>query len=289
MKSIYLSVLIAGVFLMGCQSNINKQIDKEEGETSKDSLELTTGHLDSNLDGEVFMDEPDYSVDPTTTLYFDSAFIYEYTTEEGKREEFWIYHNTQNGQLLYMPEDPMVEFVISDPLGNYYFFGDDGHGIKTIDRGHVNWVNDPNSYDKTENYPISDQYVTIKKTGKTKILDDGTIDGKGYLCEEYIWDFNKVKGSQKVFVTEMIPVNFYQIYGFNKLEGDIQLPVVSFDFTGIFGKNQVVTQVIDGGTNLELKHYQHNPAYVEAGDYKYSVQQPDGSWKETHFPLLKKK
>ncbi|MGB3343805.1 MAG: hypothetical protein WBA61_07830 [Aequorivita sp.] len=289
MKLIYLPVFLVVFALIGCQSKMDKLSNGQEAEISRDSLELTNVPSEDYFDEGMSMDEPDYSVDPTTTLYFDSAFIYEYTTEEGEREEFWIYHNTENGQLLYMPDDPMIEFVVSDPLGNYYFFGDDGHGTKTVDGVNVSWVNDPELYDENENYPISDRYVTIKKTGKTKVLSDDTIDGEGYACEEYKWDFHQVAGSQKVYVTEMIPVNFYQVYGFNKLEGDIQLPVVSFDFTGIFGKNQVITQVIDGGTNLELKHYQHNPAYVEAGDYKYSIQQADGSWKETHFPLLKKK
>lgn len=289
MKFIFLSIIIVGLSFTGCQSSINKLFDTEEDKIHKDSLDSTRSDPEEYINEDEILDEPDYSVDPTTTLYFDSAFIYEYTSEEGQREEFWIYHNTANGQLLYMPDDPMVEFVVSDPLGNYYFFGDDGHGTKTVEGVHLNWVSDPNSYDESVNYPISDKYVTIKKTGKTKILDDGTLEGKGYLCEEYKYDFHQVAGSQKVYVTEMIPVNFYQVYGFNKLEGDIHLPVVSFDFTGIFGKNQVITQIIDGGIDLELKYYQHNPAYVEAGDYKYSVQQADGRWKETHFPLLKKK
>jgi len=228
--------------------------------------------------------------DPKTTLYFSHAFIYEYGVagSDEDRGEFWIYHSPETGNLLYDPNDEMIDFVVSDPKGKYYFFGTDGHGANTVDHQTVDWVSDENSYDTAAAYPISDNYIKFTKTGEQHTVEDGTVDGNPIIGEEYLWAFQRLSGYQTTTVTEQIPINFYQIYGFNKLDGDIQLPVNSFDFTGIFGKHQSVIRFQSEQFILELKAYQFNPYYAEAGDYEYFIYRGDGAWEKTHLPLLEK-
>ncbi|MGO3181741.1 MAG: hypothetical protein ACTIJ9_02810 [Aequorivita sp.] len=279
MKTAILCFILITGSIFGCKS----QNDNKDEENSSD--QVVEGEL--NLDTEIIEEANHLEYNPAQTLYFSHAFIYQYGDEGEAVKEFWIYHNPENGQLMYMPDDEMVKFVVSDTLGNYYFFGNDGHGAQTVGSQFVDWVASPEAYDEDASYPISDQYVTLKPTGKKKSLDESSkINGKPIVGEEYKWEFSKMSGTQSTYITEMIPVNFYQVYGFNKLEGDIRLPAVALDFTGIFGKNQTVTQFTSGGFELKLAYYQFNPAFVEAGDYQYSVQQADGSWKEEAFPLL---
>ncbi len=285
---IFCSVIMLG-FFFGCKSNE----ENKETNAGGDERSIKTddqSFLEVNKEeGIKWSGEGDHKYDPSQTLYFSHAFIYTYTNAE-ESGEFWIYHNPENGQLLYMPEDPMVDFVVSDTLGNYYFFGDDGHGVKTVDSQFVDWVADSKLYDKNASYPISDKYVSIKPTGKKKSLDElSNMEGKPLVGKEYQWTFNQVSGNQSTYITEMIPINFYQVYGFNKLEGDIALPVRELDFAGIFGKNQIITYLESEDLKLELSFYQFNFSFVEAGDYEYSVQISNSSWKKERLPLLSEK
>lgn len=279
MKTAILCFVLIFGSIFGCKS----QNDNEDKDISPNKV----FEEKSRLDIESVTEANHLKYDPGQTLYFSHAFIYQYGDDGEEPKEFWIYHNPENGQLMYMPEDPMVEFVVSDTLGNYYFFGNDGHGDQTVGSQFVDWVASPDAYMKNVSYPISDQYVSLKPTGKKKSLDQSShIDGMSIVGKEYKWEFSKLSGTQSTYITEMIPVNFYQVYGFNKLEGDIHLPVVALDFTGILGKNQTITQLTSEGFKLELAYYQFNPAFVEAGDYQYAVQQADGSWKKEVLPLL---
>lgn len=285
MKKIILYIFLITASIFGCKSQ-NENEEKNTEHASENAIKQD----EKNLDSEYFEEANHLEYDPSKTLYFSHAFIYNYENEGEKPEEFWIYHNPENGQLMYMPDDPMIDFVVSDTLGNYYFFGNDGHNHQTINSQFVEWVANPEMYEENVSYPVSDQYVSITPSGKTKSLDEfSTIDGKPILGKEYKWEFSKVKGNQSTYITEMIPINFYQVYGFNKLEGDIRLPVASLDFTGIFGKNQTITHFTSAGFKLKLETYQFNPAFVEAGDYQYAVQQSDGTWQNEAFPLLSKK
>lgn len=290
MKAINVSVFLVALLLLGCQSKSNKHLDQEEIEMDKDSLDLSNAMSEEFFDKSMYEEANHIDYDPTQTLYFDHAFVYEYTTEDGKVEEFWIMHNPKTGQLLYDPDDEMVDFVVSDPLGNYYFFGNDGHGNKTVDSQFVDWVANPDLYDENETYPYSDKYVIITPTGKKKSMDENsTIDGKPIMMEEYSFNFRQVSGTQTTYITDMIPVNFYQVYGFNKLEGDIRLPDRNLDFVGVFGKNQTVTQIKSGGFKTELVAYTYTTYFAEAGDYEYSIRQANGTWKKQILPLLSPK
>ncbi|MCG2431289.1 hypothetical protein [Aequorivita xiaoshiensis] len=270
--------------MLGCNSKNNS---KTEVVTSE---EIIAEKQHSNSEPQEYIEEANHlKYEPSETLYFSHAFIYKFTDEDNSKE-FWLYHNPKNGQLLYVPEDEMIDYVISDPDGNYYFFGNDGHGNDVVDAQLVEWVANPEFYDENETYPISDQYVKLIPTGKKKVLNEySKIDGKEIISEGYKWEFTKMNGEQFTFITNIIPVNFYQVYGFNKLEGDISLPYSSLDFVGVFGKNQTITEFISGKTKVELLSYEFNPYFVEAANYQYVEQLPNGDWVEKSLPLLKPK
>ncbi|WP_271392861.1 hypothetical protein [Aequorivita sinensis] len=284
MRYLLITLTICIGLMLGCNSKNNS---KTEVVTSE---EIITEEQNSNSEAQEYIEEANHlEYDPSKTLYFSHAFIYKYTDED-ELKEFWLYHNPENGQLLYVPEDEMIDFVISDPDGNYYFFGNDGHGNDIVDAQFVEWVANPEFYDENETYPISDQYVKLISTGKKKVLNEySKIDGKEIISEEYKWEFTKMKGEQSTFITNMIPINFYQVYGFNKLEGDISLPYSSLDFVGVFGKNQTITEFKSGTTKVKLLSYEFNPYFVQAANYQYAEQLPNGDWQEKALPLLKPK
>lgn len=284
MRYLLITLTICIGLMLGCNSKNNS---KTEVVTSE---QIIAEEQNSNSETQEYIEEANHlEYDPSKTLYFSHAFIYKYTDED-ESKEFWLYHNPENGQLLYVPEDEMIDFVISDPDGNYYFFGNDGHGNDMVDAQFVEWVANPEFYDENETYPISDQYVKLIPTGKKKVLNEySKIDGKEIISEEYKWEFTKMKGEQSTFITNMIPINFYQVYGFNKLEGDISLPYSSLDFVGVFGKNQTITEFKSGTTKVELLSYEFNPYFVEAANYQYAEQLPNGDWQEKALPLLKPK
>ncbi|WP_271424809.1 hypothetical protein [Aequorivita sinensis] len=284
MRYLLITLTICIGLMLGCNSKNNS---KTEVVTSE---QIIAEEQNSNSETQEYIEEANHlEYDPSKTLYFSHAFIYKYTDED-ESKEFWLYHNPENGQLLYVPEDEMIDFVISDPDGNYYFFGNDGHGNDMVDAQFVEWVANPEFYDENETYPISDQYVKLIPTGKKKVLNEySKIDGKEIISEEYKWEFTKMKGEQSTFITNMIPINFYQVYGFNKLEGDITLPYSSLDFVGVFGKNQTITEFKSGTTKVELLSYEFNPYFVEAANYQYAEQLPNGDWQEKALPLLKPK
>lgn len=284
MRYLLITLTLCIGLMLGCNSKNNS---KTEVVTSE---EIITEEQNSNSEAQEYIEEANHlEYDPSKTLYFSHAFIYKYTDED-ELKEFWLYHNPENGQLLYVPEDEMIDFVISDPDGNYYFFGNDGHGNDIVDAQFVEWVANPEFYDENETYPISDQYVKLIPTGKKKVLNEySKIDGKEIISEEYKWEFTKMKGEQSTFITNMIPINFYQVYGFNKLEGDISLPYSSLDFVGVFGKNQTITEFKSGTTKVKLLSYEFNPYFVQAANYQYAEQLPNGDWQEKALPLLKPK
>ncbi|NGX84272.1 hypothetical protein [Aequorivita sp. KMM 9714] len=284
MRYLLITLTICIGLMLGCNSKNNS---KTEDVTSEETI---AEEQNSNSETQEFVEEANHiEYDPSETLYFSHAFIYKYTDED-ESNELWLYYNPENGQLLYVPEDEMIDFVISDPDGNYYFFGNDGHGNDMVDAQFVEWVANPEFYDENENYPVSDQYVKLIPTGKKKVLNEYfKIDGKEIISEEYKWEFTKMKGEQSTFITNVIPINFYQVYGFNKLEGDISLPYPYFDFVGIFGKNQTITEFKSGTTKIELLSYEYNTYFVEAAKYQYVEQLPNGDWQEKALPLLKPK
>lgn len=281
-------LLLCCIILAACS---NSKSGKTENDIDNESIEFHSQKEseDTLVNTNQPVTEADHSeYDPKTTLYFSHALIYKYwdETQPDSEGELWMRYNPETQNVLFVPDDEMIDFVVSSPDGNYYFFGNDGHGELTVSHQHVDWVT--NNYDESATYPVSDSYVKFSKTNRIIKVENFSLEGKPIKGDEYQWEFQKIAGKQLTAVTEQIPINFYQIYGFNKLDGDIQLPVNYLDFVGIFGKNQTIIRHESEPLHLELIAYESNPYFAEAGDYKFAIYKGDGNWEEKHLPLLKK-
>jgi hypothetical protein len=62
--------------------------------------------------------------------YFDKALTYQYEKNSIKNE-LWFYVNETTQQILYVPEDDMIQAVISYPNGTYIIYATDENGRKS--------------------------------------------------------------------------------------------------------------------------------------------------------------
>lgn len=287
MRSPFFLFLSVSLFFSCQQNTKSKQSSEIPSELSQENHESFSLKKESPE-----YQEEAYTHNPDSTMLFSHAFIYRYANSDNPDDaeqngEFWIYHDPETGNLLFDPQDEMVDYVISDPEGNYYFFGTDGHGQNTVSKQYVDWVSD-SEYDEKETYPLSDENIKFSKTGQKLKVKEGGWNGKPIVGTEYLWEFQRVSGPQRTAVTEQFPINYYQVYGFNKLEGDVLLPVLFLDFTGIFGKNQTVTHFESGPLQLELITYEYNPYYAQIAEYEYYIYEGEGNWRKEKLPLLPK-
>lgn len=194
---------------------------------------------------------------------FTHALIYRYETLTEKGE-FWLYHNPETGSILFVPEDEMIDVVIADTLGNYRFFGDDGHGNKTIITQQIDWVSEKTN----EILPKSDYLITFEPISEKKFIRNPEIQQQEIECKGFKMLYNKVIRQQNMYFTEDIPINSYQVYGFNRLEGDIRLPIPQLDMIGILSEKQLVTHIESDVFKLELVAYEYNPYQIILKKYK---------------------
>ena len=197
---------------------------------------------------------------------FTHALVYRYETLTDKGE-FWLYHNPKTGSILYVPKDEMIDAVIADTLGNYYFYGDDGHGNKTITTQFLDWVSD-SLFITNDILPTSDTLITFEPISEKRLIhnvENGQVDIE---CRGFKMLYHKMSHQQNIYLTENIAINSYQIYGFNRLEGDIQLPVKQLDMIGIVSKKQLLTHAESDVLKIELVAYEYNPYWFDIERYK---------------------
>lgn len=216
-------------------------------------------------------------------ISFDMALIYQYVYPDSEGE-FWMYYNTENGNILYVPEDEMIDFVIADSLGNYYTFGDNGHDEKVVSVQTLPHLNFEMKEANFQNFPQSNDYFEFIKLTEKRIIDQQNISQPNIESIGYKMLYQKMTGQQNVFVTENIPVNAYILYGFNLLEGDVKLPVAEYNFLNIFENNQLVTHIERDNFMLKLISYEYNPYMVDLSIYKYYIQN-EGEWILSTLPL----
>ena len=66
-----------------------------------------------------------------SVAYFPTALTYKYI-KNGEENELWFYLNEETQQVLYIPNDDMLQGVISYPNGEYRIFGTDENGKKMV-------------------------------------------------------------------------------------------------------------------------------------------------------------
>ncbi|MGJ8591164.1 MAG: hypothetical protein ACSHXF_01375 [Aquaticitalea sp.] len=197
---------------------------------------------------------------------FTHALIYRYETltENG---EFWLYHNPDTGSILFKPEDEMIDAVIADTNGTYSFFGDDGHGNKTMTTQLLDWVSD-SVFATNAILPISDSLITFEPIAEKRFIHNSEVHQMDIECRGFKMQYHKASGQQNIYFTETFPINAYQIYGFNRLEGAIKLPVVQLDMIGILSEKQLITHIENDIFKLELVAYEYNPYWFDEKKYR---------------------
>lgn len=76
---------------------------------------------------------------------------------------------------------------------------------------------------------------------------------------------------QKLFITENITVKSYQIYGFNRLHGDLQLPVEQLNLIDIVSMKQLATYIESHTFKLELVAYEYNLCCITLRNYQLYI------------------
>ncbi|MDN3724030.1 hypothetical protein QRD02_06520 [Aequorivita sp. SDUM287046] len=218
------------------------------------------------------------------TVYFDEALIYSYKSPD-RQGEFWIYHNSETGNFLYIPNDEMIDFVIADSLGNYYVFGNNGHDEKVVSLQQSIFIEDGRG-DAERELPESDDFIEFIELPEKKVIDQSNIVQPNIHSKGFTMHYKKMMGQQNVFITEDISLNSNIIYGFNTMDGDVKLPVAELNFTNIFSKNQVVTHINRDNFMLELENFGPNPYWATVGDYNYYIQDEKGTWIKKPLPLV---
>lgn len=187
--------------------------------------------------------------------YFPNALTYQYEIN-GLKEELWFYVNEKTQEVLYVPNDDMIQAVISYPNGDYKIYGRDENGLKTVLKENISAVAVDEVYDNL-----------LKPLEITKIIDQSNIQQKNIICKGYQFDYLKMQGSELLFATTQIPINSYQIYGFSRLNGDARI-TIGLDYINIFSKLDVITNIERSNFKLELLNYGPNPFEFSISEYK---------------------
>lgn len=218
----------------------------------------------------------------STSIYFDEALIYSYKYPD-REGEFWIYHNSKTGNFLYIPHDEMIDFVIADSLGNFFIFGDNGHNEKVVTSQKQILEEEEGAF--TKQLPQSNDFIDFIALTKNRIIDQSNISQPNIRSKGYTMRYKKMIGQQNVFLTKDISVNSNIIYGFNRMYGDIRLPVPELDFLGIFYKDEVVTHIERDNFHLKLENYGPNPYWATVEEYTYYIRNEDEKWEKKALPF----
>ncbi|TYR35112.1 hypothetical protein FXV77_14295 [Sphingobacterium phlebotomi] len=168
--------------------------------------------------------------------YFPEAFIYQYTDLQGEYQFVWLCYNPDTREILYIPNDDMLKAVISFPNGDYFGYLIDENGRKQTIRQHVPEVT-------TEGTEADTSFHRLNARAQDTIVRHREFQHDERIVSSAI-DVSYLKSGEKetVYVTEDFEINAYQIYGFNRLEGDMRLPFV-LDYIGILTEKQLATDV----------------------------------------------
>lgn len=189
-----------------------------------------------------------------TIAYFENALTYQYE-QNGEKQELWIYVNESKKELLFVPNDDMIQAVISYPNGNYSIYGTDENGKKVVLKQSVSAI-----ASKEIKQDI------LKKVRETRIISQKNIQQKDISCAGFRLNYIKMEGGETLYATTQIPINSFQLYGFSRLEGDCKLPL-NIDFINVFNKNQLLTHIERDNFKLELLNYGPNPYEFRLKEY----------------------
>jgi len=186
--------------------------------------------------------------DLDSILSFQKALVYEYKTKEDKGE-LWFFVNENKGQILYQPNDDMIEAVISYPDGLYEIYGKDTNGKMVVLTQNVNEINS-----KAQNKAF------LIPLGTSMQIDQNHVGEKPIESKGFRVSFEKTSELEMIFITAQIPINARQIYGFGALEGDAQIKL-GINFLNLLNKDELIAQLENPLLQLKLVDYEENPFY----------------------------
>ncbi len=191
----------------------------------------------------------EFSAKGQTSYYFSDALIYEYE-EGGSLKELWLYVNPKTKQVLYVPDNEMIVGIISFPDGTYKIYGKTERGKDTVLLQKV-----------PEVLKVVGEQGILKRIASTRIINQDNIQQKSIVCQGFYMNYLKMEGGETIHVSNQIPVNSRQIYGFCRLEGDAKLSA-GLDYLSLLKPNQTITHIERKGFSLRLTNYGPNPYYL---------------------------
>jgi hypothetical protein len=248
MKS--LKIILICLYLSACQN-------PQQNKNSQDEASNIQLQSDSLINGNTPNDTVNSLQNTSNPIaYFDKALTYQYEKNSIKHE-LWFYVNETTQQILYVPEDDMIQAVISYPNGTYIIYATDENGRKIKIKQQIDAVLTNGDFSKLLT-ALPENNTTISQ----KNIQQADIKTLGYILH-----FQKSNESEMLNITSQIPINSYQLYGFSKLDGDAKLPL-NLDYTNVVKKNQLITHIDGAYFYLQLLNYGPNPYEVPVGEYK---------------------
>lgn len=184
-----------------------------------------------------------------SVLGFSKTLVYEYI-QDNMTEQLWFFVNEENGIILYQPQDDMIKAVISYPNGEYITYGLDSHGMYEAIHQKIEIVNElPNNVN------------LLIAIDKEKKIDQSHVGMKSILSKGYTLKYDETNDRKEIFISEDIPINARQIYGFSALEGDSRLSIDLINYLNVLKKNQIITHVEGPCMKLKLLDYGDNTFY----------------------------
>ena len=187
--------------------------------------------------------------------FFENALVYQYEQNNSKKE-LWFFVNEKEKQILYVPNDDMIQAIISYPDGKYIVFATDERGQK------IRMVQQVNAIVSSE---IEDNVLSSLE--ENRVISQKNIQQNNIICKGYILKYLKMEGSEILFATTQIPINSFQLYGFSRLDGDSKT-AINLDFINVFKKSQLITHIERDNFKLELLNYGPNPYEFQLKEYK---------------------
>lgn len=187
--------------------------------------------------------------------FFENALVYQYEQNNSKKE-LWFFVNEKEKQILYVPNDDMIQAIISYPDGKYIVFATDERGQQ------IRMVQQVNAIVSSE---IEDNVLSSLE--ENRVISQKNIQQNNIICKGYILKYLKMEGSEILFATTQIPINSFQLYGFSRLDGDSKT-AINLDFINVFKKSQLITHIERDNFKLELLNYGPNPYEFQLKEYK---------------------
>lgn len=193
--------------------------------------------------------------------YFSHTLTYTYhNIEENSQGEVKIWLDPVTGTMLFLKgssyHNSNFEFIIGNPEGKYTFFETDDIGRKIATSETLDEM-------MPDKQMIEDQKSEFKQNC---IAKEGSRTDFGWTSRQYELLYPELDSKDQVWLTE-VPFNVYPLYGFDLIEAEVSLPI-SFDYSYIFGKNQLITEIFATEASMKLTAVEALPVTVEVAEYK---------------------